>query len=109
MAQEYPWSVRKGNTARLTVVYEDPSGNPIPTTGCEGILYIYDGEVVVVERVATNIPSAGEFDIFIDILDIESLNFRRGVYEFNVEFPNGDVTTLVDGPLIVESGRGPFE
>lgn len=109
MAQEYPLVVRKGNTGRLTVVYEDPDGNPIPTNGCVGTLYVYDGAVIVVEKVATNDAVNGEFDIFLDILDIESFNFRRGVYEFTVEFPNGDITTLVDGPLIVESGRGPFE
>jgi len=107
---EFKWTIRKGNTARLAVLYRDPAtSTPIPTVDCAGTLYIYDSGEVVLAVVATNDAPNGRFDIFLSKAEILELDFRQAEYEFNVLFPNGDETTLVDGPLVIESGRGPFE
>jgi hypothetical protein len=106
-AQDYKWTVRKGNTARLAVQYQQLDGTPIPTIGATGALHVYDGDFEQIFSAANN--GAGRFDIFLDVADITDFDFRQAEYEFNVTFSNNDVTTLVDGPLIVESGRGPFE
>jgi hypothetical protein len=109
VAEQYSWTVRKGNTARLAVFYQDSNGTAISTAGCIGMLYVYDGNVVVISKSADNIPTEGRFDLFLTVTEVGAFDFRQASYEFNVTFPGGDVTTLVDGSLIVESGRGPFE
>lgn len=106
---EYKWRVRKSNTARLAVEYKTPDGLVVPTTGCVGTLFVYDGDLAVLEVVAGNDGPNGRFDLFLSVAQIMGLGFRQGEYEFNVEFTNGDVTTFLCGPLVVESGLGPFE
>ena len=106
-AQEFKWVVRKGNTARLSVLYQQLDGTPIPTTGAVGTLHVYDTGLDV--QFATTNNGAGTFGIFLGINDILDFDFRQAEYEFNVIFSNGDVLTLLEGPLVVESGRGPFE
>jgi hypothetical protein len=110
-ANEYKWYVRKGNTARLAVEYRELDGTIIPTTGAVGTLYVYDGATIVLQVTAVNDGPNGRFSLFISKAEILAFDFRQAEYEFNVVFPNipeDDETTLVDGPLIVESGRGPF-
>lgn len=106
-ATEFKWVVRKGNTARLSVKYQNLDGSAINTTGATGTLRVFDTGLFV--EFPTTQDNAGLFELFLDVNDILGFDFRQGEYEFNVEFANGDVTTLVDGPLVVESGRGPFE
>lgn len=106
---DYTWTVRKGNTARLTVQYQQPDGTPIDTTACAGTLYVYDAGLTALLVPATNTPASGQFEIFLGKDDILGFDFRQAEYEFNVAFPNGDEYTLLDGPLVIESGRGPFE
>jgi hypothetical protein len=106
---EYKWRVRKNNTARLVLQYQGPNGEVIPTTGCDGTLFVYDGAATVLEKSGVNDAPNGRFDILLTVAEILAFDFRQASYEFNVVFPNGDVTTFVQGPLIVESGLGPFE
>lgn len=106
---EYVWAVRKGNTARLSVQYQQSNGTVIDTTGCIGTLYVYNSGEIIFEVEALNVPAEGRFEIFLSKLDILDFDFRQAEYEFNVMFPNGDEYTLLDGPLVIESGRGPFE
>lgn len=101
--------MRKGNTARLSVRYQQPDGTVIDTTGCTGTVYIYDAGEIAFSAPVVNTPVNGQFDIFLAKADILAFEFRQAEYEFNVAFPNGDEYTLLDGPLVVESGRGPFE
>lgn len=107
-ANEYKWYVRKGNTARLTVSYRQLDGTVIPTTGAVGTLYVYDGADIVLEVEAGNDAPNGDFNLFLSKAEILDLTMRQGEFEFNVLFSNGDELTLVDGPFVVESGRGPF-
>lgn len=106
---EYKWTVRKNNTGRLLVKYTDPNGAPIDITGAVGTLYVYDAGTTALEVTATNDNANGTFALFLTKAQILAFDFRQAEYEFIVAFPNGDETTLVDGPLIVASGRGPFE
>lgn len=106
-ATEYKWVVRKGNTARLSVKYQNLDGSTIDTTGAVGLLKVYDTGIETEFGSSNN--NAGLFTIFLNVDDILGFDFRQGEYEFNIEFSNGDITTVLDGPLVVESGRGPFE
>jgi hypothetical protein len=106
---EYKWHVRKGNTARLTVQYRDLSGAIIDTTGVTATLFVYDSGLAALTKPVTNTPATGTFEIFLSDVEILDFDFRQAEYEMMVVFPNGDIVTLIDGPLVVDSGRGPFE
>lgn len=96
------------NTGRLVVRYEDPDGTPIPTVGATGTLYVYDAGEEILDKAASN-DGAGRFDLFLTEAEILAFDFRQAEYELIVLFGNGDKTTLIEGPLVVTSGRGPFE
>jgi hypothetical protein len=110
-ATEYKWTVRINNTGRLAVQYAELDGTPIPTTGVVGTLYVYDSGETVLEKLASNDEPNGRFDIFLSKAEILGFDFRQAEYELIAVWPglNADELTLVEGPLVVASGRGPFE
>ena len=111
-SSEFKWFVRKGNTSRFTTVYQQLDGTPIPLTGVTATLFVYDGEDIVMEvDTAPNITidePNGQIDVFLSDFDILGFDFELGEFELNLNFANGDISTIVDGPLIVQKGRGPF-
>lgn len=111
---EYKWAVRKGNTARLTMAYQQLDGTPVTLSGCTATLYIYNGSDVFASystapEISIDGP-AGTVSILLSKDQILAIGaaFEMGEYELNVLFPNGDELTLLDGPLVVRAGRGPF-
>lgn len=104
---EYQWDVRRRNTARLTASYQEPDGTAIPLTGCAATLTIYSGTTIVLSKDCTIVNE--EITLFLSVLEIEAFTFQQGDYELLVEFPNGDVDTFLEGPIVVRDGRGPFE
>ena len=112
-SSEFKWFVRKGNTSRFTTVYQQLDGTPISLTGVTATLFVYDGEDIVMEvDTAPNITIDelnGRIDVFLADFDILGFDFELGEFELNLNFANGDISTIVDGPLIVQKGRGPFE
>jgi hypothetical protein len=70
--------------------------------------FIYSDQDIILQK-DCNILGPNQIDIFLAVADILAFNFELAAFEVNVTFTNGDVETFVDGPLIVKSGRGPFE
>lgn len=106
-ATEFKWTVRKRNTGRVTVLYQQKDGTPISLAGATATLYIYTGKNEVLAK-DCNILGPNEIDLFLSKNEILSFDFELGGFEVIVEFSNGDEDTFVEGPLIVVEGRGPF-
>lgn len=108
MSLEYDWIVRKKNSGRLTLLYQNPDGTAIDLTGATATLWIYDGAVEF--NFDCNIwPVNGQVDLFLSKTDIEDFVFENARFQLIVDFVNGtDADTLLEGNLIVRSGGGPF-
>lgn len=108
LSTEYKWEVRKRNTGRLSVLYQQLDGTPISLAGCTATLTIYTGNTEVLEKPAI-IMGTNQIDLFLSKDEILSFDFELGGFELIVLFPNDDEDTFIEGPLIVKEGRGPFE
>lgn len=104
---DYQWEVRRRNTARLPVAYQQLDGTPIPLTGCTATLTVYDGVVPVLTKNCTIVSE--QITLFLTVLEIAAFAFQQASYELLVTFPNGDIDTFMEGALVVRDGRGPFE
>lgn len=107
LSTEYPWEIRKRNTGRLSILYQDLAGNSISLSGATAKLYLYSGNTEVLQKTCT-ILGPNQIDLFLTEAEILALNFEQGGFELIVTFVNGDKETFVEGPLIVKDGRGPF-
>lgn len=105
---EYKWEVRKRNTGRFPILYQQKDGTPISLAGCTAELYIYDGGEIALQK-PCNIIGTNQIDVFLSKDEILEFDFELAGYEVIVTFTNGDEETFVDGPLIVRDGAGPFE
>jgi hypothetical protein len=108
LATEFKWEIRKRNTGRVSVQYQQIDGTPISLSGATATIHIYDGSTEVLEK-DCNILGDNQIDLFLSVDEILSFDFELGAFELIVEFNNGDVETFVEGPLVVRDGRGPFE
>lgn len=105
---EYQWEVRKRNTGRLSVLYQQKDGTPISLSGATAELLIFSGNEQVLIK-DCNILGENQIDVFLSVNEILGFDFEQAGYEVNVTFNNGDVDTFVEGALVVRDGRGPFE
>jgi hypothetical protein len=108
LSTEYKWEIRKRNTGRLSVLYQQKDGTPISLAGCTATLFIYSGDAEILEKDCA-ILGPNQIDLFLTEAEIIALEFEQGGYEVIVEFGNGDKETFVEGALVVRNGRGPFE
>jgi hypothetical protein len=109
LSTEFKWIVRKRNTGRVTVLYQQKDGTPISIADAIATLTVYAGDTEVLEK-DCNIIGPNQIDLFLTKDEILSFDFELGGFEVIVEFGNGiDEETFVEGPLIVRDGRGPFE
>lgn len=104
----YQWEVRKRNTARLSLLYQQKNGTPISLAGATAKLYVRQGDAVILTK-DCNILGTNQIDMFLTKAEILAFTFEQAEYELNVTFSNGDEETFAEGALVVRDGRGPFE
>jgi hypothetical protein len=110
LSTEYKWEVRKRNTARFLIAYEQDDGTPIDLTGATATLFVYSGGDSILLQKSCNLTLPNVIDVFLTKNEILAMPFESGGFEVIVSFANGiDEETFVDGPIIVKSGAGPFE
>lgn len=109
MSTEYKWEVRKRNTGRLSVLYQQKDGTAISLTSAIATLYIYKIGSIAVLTKACNILAPNQIDLFLTKNEILAFDFELGSYELIVKFVNNDEETFAEGALVVRDGRGPFE
>jgi hypothetical protein len=107
----YNMSIEQGATYSLNLQYKTEDGTPVNLTACqirlgikdqitdEGFLKYLDtgihGGIVILE------PEEGKFRITIPPNETAAMAFNRGVYDLEIEFPNGDIERLIKGRVLV--------
>jgi hypothetical protein len=104
---EFTWEVRKRNTGRFSILYQQKDGTPISLAGATADLYIYVSSAIALQK-SCNILGLNQIDVFLTEAEILDFDFEVTDFEVIVEFSNGDKETFVDGRIVVKSGRGPF-
>lgn len=107
MSTEFTWEVRKRNTGRFSILYQQKDGTPISLAGATANLYVYVSTAIALQK-SCNILGANQIDVFLTEAEILAFEFEVTDFEIIVTFSNGDKETFVDGRLVVKSGRGPF-
>lgn len=108
LSTEFKWIVRKRNTGRFTILYQQKDGTPISLAGATATLTIWTGSTEILQKPGI-ILGTNQIDLFLSKDEILAFDFELGGFEVIVEFANNDEETFVEGPLIVKDGRGPFE
>jgi hypothetical protein len=109
-AAKYDFEIEQGATFRLPMVWRDAEGDPIDLSGYAARMQVRgkigdddflfeatsgpDGGIVID-------PVAGSIVVEISAVDTAAIHWRRGVYDLEIEAPDGFVTRLVQGAVSV--------
>lgn len=107
----YNMEIEQGATYALNLQYKTEDGTPVNLTSCQIRLGIKEqitdttflkfldnginGGITVTDA------ELGKFRIAIPPNETAALTFNRGLYDLEIEFPNGDIERLIKGRVLV--------
>ncbi len=104
----YDLKIRQGATFHRRLTWRDEDGNLRDLTGCEASLMVRRTAIdadALLELTDTDGLTLGDdegtIDIEISAADTEDLDWRRGVYDLRLTFPDDTVVILVEGSVKV--------
>jgi hypothetical protein len=108
-AGKYNFEIEAGATFTRTITYKDSADTAIDLTGAEVRMQIKDNYSSTEAAVSLSTPSSGivftgntgEFTITITATQTESIDFRQGVYDIEIEYQSGVVERVLEGRVKV--------
>jgi hypothetical protein len=109
MAAKYKLFIEQGATFRQVLTWKDASGAPVDVTGCVGRMQVrpsVDSDIVLLELTSvtggvTFGGATGAITLFISAAQTAGIDWLSGVYDLEVEFPDGTVRRLIYGNVSV--------
>ena len=106
---KHPLRIRQGATFRKNFLWKSPKGVPIDLTGCKARMQVreeVESLAFLVELTSENGRitlggSAGTIQLHLDPATTAGFAWDSGVYDLEIEHPNGDVTALAYGSVSV--------
>jgi len=110
-AGKYNFEIEAGATFTRTITYKDSTDTAIDLTGATVRMQIRDNYSAQNAAISLTTPNTGiaftantgEFIITITATQTESIPFRQGVYDIEVEYPNGTVERILEGRVKVST------
>jgi hypothetical protein len=110
-AGKYNFEIEAGATFTRTITYKDSTDTPIDLNGSSVRMQIRDNYSSTEAAVSLSTPSSGivftgntgEFTITITATQTESIDFRQGVYDIEIEYQSGFVERILEGRVKISS------
>lgn len=110
-AGRYNFEIEAGATFSRTITYTDATDTPVDLSGAVLRMQIRDNYSAPTAAVSidsagngiTMIPVQGQFTITLTPAQTESIEFRQGVYDIEIEYSQGTVERVLEGRVKIKS------
>jgi len=110
-AGKYNTEIEKGATFKRTITYKDGTDTPVDLFGASIRMQIrdnYTSETAAISidtssgGISIDEPENGIFTIELTPAETESLDFRQGVYDIEIEYTEGTVERVLEGRVKIK-------
>jgi hypothetical protein len=107
-AGKYDFTIEQGTTFLKTFVWKDSNGDPIVITDFTIRLKAknqYADSAILIDLstdgggITIIDPAAGSFEAYMSATETAALDFSKGLYDLEMEDPDGEVTRLLEGKV----------
>lgn len=108
-AGKYDINIEQGSTFKRTITWKNAAGNPIDITGYSARLHMRESVNAAITVLTLTTQNGGielggalgTINLTASATDTSAILAKKGVYDLEIEAPNGEVTRLLEGKFSV--------